>query len=51
MCCWGFKDVYLEEAPPKKEEPAPAPVDNNEYILVPSDMDPAPPVSHVSCYT
>ena len=41
--CWGYKDVYLEEPPPKKE-----PEDKNEYILVPSEMEtPAPPVSHV----
>ena len=41
--CWGFKDVYLEEPPKKPEEV----VNNNEYIMVPSEMPPAAPVSHV----
>ena len=42
--CWGFKDVYLEEPPKKKE----AVENNNEYIMVSSEMQtPAAPVSHV----
>lgn len=42
--CWGYKDVYLEEPPPKRE-----PENNNEYIMVSSEMEtPAHPVGHVS---
>ena len=54
MCCWGYEDVYLEEAPPKKKEPEP---EENKYTYVIMDSDlpkPVPaetpvqaPVSHV----
>ena len=42
MCCWNYKDVYLEDAPKKAEE------NKNEYIMVSSAMEtPKAPVSHV----
>ena len=53
MCCWGYEDVYLEEAPPKKE---PEPEKDIQYIMVdsnppkPADAPVAAPVGQVFSY-
>ena len=53
MCCWVYEDVFLEEAPKKKEKPK----DENTYILMSSELPKSEekpvetPVSRISLFT